>query len=48
MDFFSSGVGAFLLLAGVLLVPALLFFSAFTYARLRRSRFRRRGAHSRH
>jgi hypothetical protein len=36
----TSAVEPYLVLAGMLLVPALIFFCAFTYQRMRRSSFR--------
>jgi hypothetical protein len=40
MDDTLSVFAPYLILLGVLLVPAIIFFVAFTYARVRRGRFR--------
>jgi hypothetical protein len=44
----QSEITPYLIIAGVLLVPAIIFFAAFTFVRRRRSRFRhqRRSPHS--
>jgi hypothetical protein len=43
-----SEITPYFILIGVLLVPAIIFFAAFTYARMRRSRFRHGRSNRKH